>query len=227
MSSANSLEEEPVQYDKEERVRIAGKEGAFAALRDELARILGTIPSQAYLNVLLDAYDHLGMPPEVILLLLNYCDAETRRRWGPGRRPSAKAISDEAYRWANREILTLELAEEYIASREKQREDKSRILAMLGIRGREPSPSESKYLETWLEMGFSDEAIALAFDRTLTNTGALKWPYLNGILKKWHAAGLHEAAEVEKAEGKRRGGRDRNGHGDPVNEKELEDFMER
>ena len=76
-------------------------------------------------------------------------------------------------------------------------------------------------------MGFSDEAIALAFDRTLTNTGALKWPYLNGILKKWHAAGLHEAAEVEKAEGKRRGGRDRNGHGDPVNEKELEDFMER
>ncbi len=220
-------EEEPVQYDKEELVRIAGKEGAFAALRDELARILGTIPSQAYLNVLLDAYDHLGMPPEVILLLLNYCDAETRRRWGPGRRPSAKAISDEAYRWANREILTLELAEEYIASREKQREDKSRILAMLGIRGREPSPSESKYLETWLEMGFSDEAIALAFDRTLTNTGALKWPYLNGILKKWHAAGLHEAAEVEKAEGKRRGGRDRNGHGDPVNEKELEDFMER
>ncbi len=197
-------EEEPVQYGKEEIARRAEREKAFGALCDELARILGTIPSQAYLNALLDAYDHLGMPPEVILLLLHYCDEEARRRWGSSRRPSAKFISEEAYAWARREILTLELAEEHIARRAKQREDKQCILAMLGIRGREPSPSENKYMDAWLEMGFPDETIALALDRTLTNTGALKWAYLNGILKKWHAAGLHEAEEVERAEGKRR-----------------------
>ncbi len=219
-------EEEPVQYDKEEIARRAEREKDFGALCDELARILGAIPSQAYLNVLLDAWDHLGMPPEVIMQMLHFCDEETRRRWGSGRRPSAKSISDEAYRWARNEILTLELADKYIAAREKQREDKQRILSMLGVRGREPSPSESKYMESWLEMGFPDETIALAFDRTLTNTGALRWPYLNAILKKWHAAGLHDAAEIEKAEGRRRGAPPRGrGFGDPVDEDEVKKFM--
>lgn len=220
-------EEEPVQYSKEEIVRTAERESAFGALSDELARILGTIPSQAYLNVLLDAYDHLGMPPEVILLLLHYCDDETRRRWGPGRRPTPKTISAEAYYWARCEILTLELAETYIARREKQREDKHRILGLLGVRGREPSPTENKYLDAWLEMGFPDETIALALDRTLTNTGALKWPYMNGILKKWHAAGLHAPDEVERAEGRRakRSSSGDRGYGDPVDEDALAEFM--
>jgi DNA replication protein DnaD len=167
------------------------------------------------------------MPPEVILLLLNYCDAETHRLWGNSRRPTARKISEEAYYWARREIMSIELAEEYIAGRERQREDKHRILELLGIRGREPSPSEGKYLDAWLEMGFSDEAIALAFDRTLTNTGALKWPYLNGILKKWHAAGLHELGQIEAAEGSRRksGAPRGRGYGDPVDESALADFM--
>ena len=217
-------EEEPVQYSKEELVRIAEQKSDFVTLREELTAILGTIPSQAYLNTLVDIYDHLGMPPEVILLLLHYCDEEARRRWGSSRRPSAKFISEEAYAWARREIMSLELAEEYIARRAKLREEKSRVAALLGIRGRELSPTETKYVEAWLEMGFTDEALAAALDRTLTNTGALKWAYMNGILRKWHEAGLHDTEAVEKAEGKgRRGGR--NGHGDPLNPTDIEFFM--
>ncbi len=218
--------DEPVDRDADEIVRTF-KEKSFEPVLAELTRILGAAPSRAYLNTLVDIYDRLGMPPELIMVLLNYCDEEARRLWGSGRRPSAKFISEEAYRWANREILTLELAEEYITRREKQREDKNRILALLGVRGREPSPSESKYMEAWLEMGFSDEAIAAAYDRTLKNTGALKWPYLNGILKKWHAAGLHELGQIEAAEGSRRksGAPRGRGYGDPVDESALADFM--
>ena len=218
--------DEEGQYSEKEIVSTF-REKAFEPILAEMTRILGATPSRAYLNTLVDIYDRLGMPPEVILLLLNYCDAETHRLWGNSRRPTARKISEEAYYWARREIMSIELAEEYIAGRERQREDKHRILELLGIRGREPSPSEGKYLDAWLEMGFSDEAIALAFDRTLTNTGALKWPYMNGILKKWHAAGLHSAEEVEQAEGhrqKKTPPRDR-GYGDPVDEDTLADFM--
>ena len=197
-------EDGPVQYDKEELVGIAERESAFGALCDELARILGTIPSHAYLNTLLDAYDHLGMPPEVIMQLLHFCDEEARRRWGSARHPSARAISEEAYRWARNEIMTLELAEKYIAACEKRRTDHGRIAELLGIRGRELYKREAEYIDAWLEMGFPDEAIALALERTVLNTGALKWPYLNSILRNWHAAGLHTAEEIEQAEGKRR-----------------------
>ena len=218
--------DEEGQYSEKEIVSTF-REKAFEPILAEMTRILGATPSRAYLNTLVDIYDRLGMPPEVILLLLNYCDAETHRLWGNSRRPTARKISEEAYYWARREIMSIELAEEYIAGRERQREDKHRILELLGIRGREPSPSEGKYLDAWLEMGFSDEAIALAFERTLTNTGALKWPYMNGILKKRHAAGLHSAEEVEQAEGhrqKKTPPRDR-GYGDPVDEDTLADFM--
>lgn len=196
-------EEEQTQYTGREIVESLQGDPAFTPLVDELARILGATPSRSYLNALVDAYEHLGMPPEVIMVLLHHCDDEVRRRWGGARRPTAKYISDEAYRWANREILTLELADEYIARCEKRREEKSRTAELLGIRGRELSPTEAKYIEQWLEMGFDDDALAAALDRTLTNTGSLKWAYLNGILKNWHAKGLHTAEEVERAEGKR------------------------
>ena len=218
-------EEKEEQYPKEELVRTAAREKGFATLCDELAHILGAIPSQAYLNVLLDAYDHLGMPTEVIMQLLHFCDEEARRLWGSSRRPSPKFISEEAYRWANREIMTLELAEEYIARRDRLREDKSRVAALLGVRGRELSPSESKYIETWLDMGFTDGAIALAYDRTLTNTGALRWPYMNGILKRWHASGLHDEAAIERDDGRKGAGRSGNGYGDPLDPTDIKDFM--
>ena len=195
--------EEPVEYDADRIVSTFGESG-FAPVLAELTRILGASPSRAYLNTMVDIYDHIGMPTDVILLLLNYCDAEAHRLWGASRRPSPKFISEEAYRWANRELMSAEAAEEYLARRERAREDQSRVAALLGVRGRALSPSESRYIEAWLEMGFPDETIALAYDRTLTNTGALKWPYLNGILKKWHAAGLHGPEEVEQAEGRRR-----------------------
>ena len=122
--------DEPVERDSEEIVSTF-REKAFEPILEEMTRILGAIPSKAYLNTLVDIYDRLGMPPEVILLLLNYCDAETRRLWGSGRRPTPKSISEEAYRWANREIMTIELAEEYIIRREKQHEDKERIKSLL------------------------------------------------------------------------------------------------
>ena len=196
--------DEPVDYPTPEIVGAFEKNEAFRPILDELTRILGAVPSRAYLNTLVDIYDHLGMPPEVIMVLLNYCSDEIRRRWGSERRPSPRQITEEAYRWANREILTLELADEYIAANAKRREDKSRLAALMGIRGRELTRSEEKYLESWIEMGFDDEAIEAAFDRTLTSIGMLKWPYMNGILKNWHAKGLHDGASIEEAEGKRR-----------------------
>ena len=106
---------------------------------------------------------------------------------------------------AGYEKLTLELAEKYIAACEKRRTDHGRIAELLGIRGRELYKREAEYIDAWLEMGFPDEAIYAAYDRTVTKLGALNWAYMSGILKKWHAAGLHTAEEIEQAEGKRHG----------------------
>ena len=60
-----------------------------------------------------------------------------------------------------------------------------------------PSASEEKYLAAWQEMGFGPEAVALAYDKTVLKCHELKWPYCNGILRRWHEAGLHTVEEIQ------------------------------
>ena len=47
-------------------------------------------------------------------------------------------------------------------------------------------------------MGFADDAIRLAYERTVMQKGSLNWAYLNSILKNWHAAGLHTAEQAAR-----------------------------
>jgi hypothetical protein len=58
----------------------------------------------------------------------------------------------------------------------------------LQLGDRAPSASEEKYLSAWQEMGFEPEAVAIAYDKTVLRCHEFKWPYCNGILKKWHEA---------------------------------------
>ena len=56
---------------------------------------------------------------------------------------------------------------------------------------------ERKYVAAWVDMGFEDEAIRLAYERTVHKKGAMNWPYMNSILKSWHQKGLHTVSAVE------------------------------
>ncbi|MBQ7692035.1 MAG: DnaD domain protein [Oscillospiraceae bacterium] len=164
----------------------------FASLVTEAQRALGRILSSSDLKKLFGLYDYLALPPEVIMMLLNYCVSTAPA----GNPPSMRLIEKEGYVWANREILTLEQAEEYIESSRRRKDQISRAAQILGISGRPLVATETKYLSEWLDMGFGEELLALAYDRTLTNTGSLKWSYMNGILKSWHEKGPHTEAEV-------------------------------
>ena len=70
----------------------------------------------------------------------------------------------------------------------------------LRLGDRLPVASEEKYLTAWQEMGFPPETVALAYDKTVLKCHELKWPYCNGILKRWHEAGLHTVEEVERGD---------------------------
>ena len=40
----------------------------------------------------------------------------------------------------------------------------------------------------------------MAYERTCENTGALKWAYMNSILKSWHENGLHTPQEIARGD---------------------------
>lgn len=185
-----------------------GSEGnpALEVIYAEAAQVMGRALNSNDLRVLFGIYDYLGMPPEVILELLHFCAELCRWKYGDSRRPTPRFLEQEAYAWANREILTLEQAEDYIRSRRERHSDLGRIRDALQLPGL--SATQEADINTWLEQGFGEEAIAIAADRTLTNTGALKWGYLRKILQSWQEKGLHSAAEIAEKDPARAKGKD-------------------
>lgn len=195
---SSSPAEELPQYTVNDVLRRSSEDGSFKAVLQEAERVLGRSLSSPDMKILFGIYDYLALPTEVIFVLLNYCTELYRQKYGPGRLPSMRSIEKEAYSWANNEILTLEQAEEFIEESRSRRSRAEEIKAALGIRGRELTPTERKYVFSWLDMGFSVDALSVAYDRTVTNTGSLKWNYMNKIVSSWHQKGIHTVQEIEE-----------------------------
>lgn len=194
------------QYRSEDIVRRCKENGEFAVVVAEAQTALTHTLSSVEMKTLFGIYDYLALPPEVIMMLINYCVARCREQSTPDhpRRPSMRNIEKEAYNWVHQEILTLDQAEEYIRRQRERRDALGRAKAAVGIHGRELTPTETKYLSAWLDMGFDEDALAIGYDRTITNTGALKWSYMNKIMQSWHEKGLHSAEEIESGDPRHR-----------------------
>ena len=179
---------------------ILERGGDFSALVRETQKSLGKVLSSDDLIKLFGIYDGLGMPPEVILQLVTYCIGEQHRRYGSDRVPTMRYIEKAAYTWERAGVLTLDLAEKYIREQETRRGAVAEMKTALGIRDRELSATELKYVENWITMGFGPEAVSDALDRTLLKTNKLAWPYMNSILKSWDSKGIHSPEEIERGD---------------------------
>lgn len=163
--------------------------GEFALLLGEAQRRLGRVLSTEELKLLLSMVRYLGLPTDVVGVLITYCIERARARGG-ARLPSLRTIEKEAYAWADRGIETLEQAAAYMQASLDRQTRAGRIRSILQIEGRRLTAGEEKYILSWLDMGFGEEEIALAYEKTCMNTGSLKWPYMNSILRSWHDQGL-------------------------------------
>ena len=158
--------------------------------------MLGKILSGNELKIFYGIYDYLGLPAEVIVLLVNHCIEKQAARYGEGRKPTVRMIEREAYAWARREIFSLEMAEEYLKHLAKISDMTEKVKEVLRIGNRALSPTEEKYIASWLEMGFDADALEIAYDRTVIKTGELTWAYMNSIVKSWNSKGLRTAADI-------------------------------
>ena len=191
------------EYRAEDLIRFAAEDPKLEAIYREAEQVFGRKLSPSDMKMLAGLYKHLGLPAEVLFTLLHYC-AERAAERRPGSVPSPRSVEKEGYDWANREIMTLEQADDYIRFRREQRELTVQVKEVLNIRGRELSKTEREYVERWIAMGFSPEAVAIAYDRTLIKLGKLHWSYMDKIFQSWHAKKLHTPAEIEAGDSRRR-----------------------
>lgn len=194
-------ERELPEYTANDIVRAMESAEEFRLLVGEAQRRLGKVLSNADLSTLFGLYDYLGLPAEVLYLLINYCITESAKRYGNGRRPTMRQIEKEGYAWARRGIDTEERAAEYIKRLELMKSDVNQIMGVLQISGRSPSRPEERYITAWLEMGFGPEAVELAYDKTVLKCKELNWNYINSILKNWHEKNLHHPKDISKGNG--------------------------
>ena len=174
----------------------AEQQSDFPSLLGEAQRRLGRVLSTEEAKILLSLYDYLGMPVEVISILLSYCIQRNHAR-GNSRNPSMHAIEREAYHWADLGIDTMEEAAAHMQLQLDRQSKVGRVRQVLGLRDRKLTPGEEKLVLQWLDWGFGPAEIGKAYEKTCMNTGGLKWPYLNSILKSWHSQGLHTLQAIE------------------------------
>jgi DnaD/phage-associated family protein len=176
-------------YTEEDLAREYEQKTEFPAMVGEVQRRLGRVLNTEELKVLLSLYRYLGLTPEMTSILVNYCIQRARER-KTGRLPSLRTIEKEAYRWADLGIETMEAAAAYVQNQLQLQTRVGRIRQALCLGERPLTAAEEKFVLSWLSWGFGEAEVQMAYEKTCLNTGALKWPYLNSILKSWQEQGL-------------------------------------
>lgn len=188
------------QYSETDVLQAMDGDMDFRSLYGEIQRLLGRAMSTEELKILLSFTRYLGMSAELISILVTFCRERARQK---GRRaPTLRAIEKEAYAWAEQGIDTVEEAAAFIQYQNVRSSRMHRLMDILQIRGRALTAAEERYAASWLEMGFAEDALSMAYERTCLNTGGLNWAYMNKILARWHSAGLHTAEAVRGADKK-------------------------
>ncbi len=188
-------------YSEHDVLEAMDSDGSFRGLYGEVQRLLGRSLNTEELKILLGFVRYLGLPADVISVLVCYCKDRARQR-GSLRNPSLRTIEKEAYAWAERGIDTVEEAAAFIQAQNVRNSRLYRLMNILQIRGRSLTAAEERYAQSWLDMGMDEEMISMAYERTCLNTGGLNWAYMNKILQRWHEQGFHTAEDVRSGDQK-------------------------
>ena len=187
-------------YSEKDVTLAMDTDSEFKMLYGEVQRVLGRTLNDEELKILLGFVRYLGLPGEVISVLVSYCKDLSRQR--SGRNPSLRTVEKEAYAWAEQGIDTLEAAAAFIHSQNIRRSRLHQLMNLLQIRGRALTPGETRYAQSWLDMNFPEDVLALAYEKTCINTGGMNWPYMNTILTRWKDAGYRTLEQIQKQDKK-------------------------
>lgn len=175
------------EYTMEEMAMMTEQDD-FKQLLYITGKYLGKNLTQTDVNTLLGFIDHYGLSYEVVEYLIEHC--------ANGGHRHMNYIEKVAIDWADRQIHTIEQAKAYT---EKFNGNYYRVLKALGISNRQPTASQIKMMDQWIEeFNFAIEVIELACEKTIDSINKPSLPYVNSILEKWHKEGLRSISEINK-----------------------------
>lgn len=161
------------------------------AMFSDIEKMLGKTLGYDSRSTLLMMHDHYGLPIEVIYMLVDYCKSVGKSGFS--------YISKVGKTWGEKEIDTIEKADEQIKILNSCNKLWKEFAEMAGIQNPRPSSSQSAYLRTWsVELKFNVEMIYLAYEEMLNHSSKISFPYMNKILMNWHSKGIKTPDDIEK-----------------------------
>ncbi|GKX30551.1 DNA replication protein DnaD [Vallitalea longa] len=151
-------------------------------------KYLGKMLTQQDINTLIGFNDWLGLPFEVIELLIEYCVSNNHR--------NMNYIEKVAVNWADEGINTVAKAENRI---ETFNNNYFKVMKSLGIGDRNPTPKQISYMKKWIdEYDLSMEIIVEACNRTMETIHQPQFSYIDAILKNWHKNNVKTIKNIDE-----------------------------
>jgi len=186
-----NLTEKP-SYSVDEIELYSSRSNETKKLFQTAEKLLAKPLSYNDLTVIFSIYDWMRLPLEVIEKLLEYCVENGHR--------SLRYIEKVALNWAENDIETIEEANDYINTYNR---DYREILRALGASRRDPTDKEIEFMKKWLkEFKMSLEILKEACERTLFQTGKANFKYADKIITSWRESGVRTIEDIERADDK-------------------------
>ncbi len=188
-----SLPALPVAKPNYEQILARAKESPeisflFSEAQMKLGRTIGYEAQCAMLMM----HDQYGLPVEVILMILEYAVSVNKIAYS--------YISSIGRDWGEKEIDTIEKADEQITALRTVNALWKRFSAMAGLTNPRPTAAQTPYLRSWgTDLGYDAEIIFLAYEQMANHCQKLSLPYMDKVLKTWYNAGIKTPDDIEKA----------------------------
>ncbi len=136
-------------------------------------------------------YDDAGLDVSVLLMIVQYAVAHEKA--------NIRFIESTAVDWINRGITTLSLADEELRKMAMEEGAWKTVRSAFGLDRRKPGKKEAQFAARWVcEWEFSKEMLCAAYDACVDAKSSLSFPYIDGILKRWHEQGIQSPKDIEK-----------------------------
>ncbi|MBQ7595410.1 MAG: DnaD domain protein [Clostridia bacterium] len=158
---------------------------------NELQPILGKTVGYDGQSVFLMMHDSYGLPFEVIYMLVNYCVSIGKA--------SYKYMGKMARSWGEKEIDTIEKADETISKLNLLSKSWAQFTSLTGIQNPKPTSSQQEFLFKWVnEYKFSMEMIYEAYEYMADNCARISFKYMDAVLTDWYQKGIKNPDDIKK-----------------------------
>lgn len=163
-------------------------------LVQEAQSALGKTLSNSDISTLLMLKDTCGLHLDVILMLIQYCISIDKG--------NMRTIEKIGVSWADEGINSVEAADDKIRKAHQASKSFSIVSSAFGLKNAgSPTKKQLEYSSKWVgEWKFSQPMLREAYERCVDKHNTIKWNYIDGILKRWHASDIINLEELKEFE---------------------------